>query len=94
MTWRDASLVGTPIPGCPGIGALTSEQDWVVTGSNYGQGFRLYVSPHVSRDEAIRSVVSAMRFTPDGLEWIAANRRIEVERCVRMDGDWLRSRTI
>ena len=91
---REASVVGTPIPGFPALDAVTTETDWVVTGSNYGQQFRMYVSPHVSRDEAIAAVASALRLTAHGLEWIKAERRNEVEHCVRLDNDWLRSRTL
>ena len=90
----EASVVGTPIPGLPGISALTTERDWVVTGSNYGKPFRRYVSPHVTYDEALSAVALAMNLTVDGLEWIKAERRNEVERCVRIDGNWLRSRTL
>ena len=50
---RDASVMGMPIPGFGGVDAVTTEQDWVVTGSRSGQDFKVYVSPHVSRDEAI-----------------------------------------
>lgn len=91
---RDASVVGMPIPGFDGIDARTSEQDWVVTGSRGGKEFRLYVSPHVSRDEAMRAAVSALNLTPDTLEWISAVRRGQVEECVRLDDDWLRSRAL
>ena len=91
---REASVIGTPIPGFAGIDAVTTETDWVVTGSRAGQSFRMYVSPHVTRDEAIRAVASSLRLTPDTLEWITASRRREVETCIRIDGDWLRSRTL
>lgn len=90
----EASVVGTPIPGCVGIDAVTTEQDWVVKGSNCGKPFRLYVSPHISREEAIRAVAITMQFTPDTLEWISASRRNEVEHCIRIENDWLRSRTL
>jgi hypothetical protein len=91
---RNASVVGMPIPGFGGIDARTSEQDWVVTGSRQGQDFRLYVSPHVSRDQAIRAAVSALNLTPATLDWISAARRDHVEQCVRMDDEWLRSRSL
>ena len=87
---RDASVVGMPIPGFGGIDARTTEQDWVVTGSRRGQEFRMYVSPHVTRDEAIRAVAGALNLTPDTLEWITAARRDQVEQCVRLDGQSLR----
>ena len=90
----EASVVGMPIPGLPGLDAVTSERDWVVTGSNYGKPFRRYVSPHVTKDEALAAVALAMGLTVDGLEWIKAERRNEVERCIRVQGDWLRSRTL
>lgn len=90
---HDASVVGMPIPGFGGIDARTSEQDWVVTGSRLGQQFRLYVSPHVTRDAAISAAASALNLTPDTLDWITAARRDHVERCVRMDDGWLRSRS-
>jgi hypothetical protein len=41
---------------------------------------------------AMRHVAFALNLTRNGLEWISARRRHEVERCVRMEGDWLRSR--
>lgn len=88
---RDASVIGVPIPGFGGIDARTTDQDWVVTGSRSGQPFRLYVSPHVGRDEALRAAASALNLTPQVLDWITAARRNQVEQCVRMDGDWLRS---
>lgn len=91
---REASVIGTPIPGFGAIDAVTTEQDWVVTGSRSGQPFKMYVSPHVSRDEAIWSVVSSLQITPETLDWITAARRERVEECVRMDCDWLRSRTL
>lgn len=94
MQRREASVVGTPIPGFHGLDAVTTETDWVVTGSNYGTAFRMYVSPHVTRDEALVAVASALRLTSHGLEWITARRRNEVEQCVRIDNDWLRSRTL
>lgn len=89
----DVSVVGTPIPGFAGIDVTTTEQDWVVTGSSEGKPFRMYCSPHVTRDEAIRAVSNAMHLDPMTLDWISASRRSQVERCVRVDGDWLRSRT-
>jgi len=91
---REATVIGTPVPGIGGIDLRTSEQDWVVSGVHRGQAFRRYVSPNASRDEAIRHVALVLRLTPDGLEWITAKRRNEVEDCIRMDGDWLRSRTL
>lgn len=91
---RDASVVGLPIPGFAAVDAVTTEQDWVVTGSRSGQPFKMYVSPHVSRDEAIWSVVSSLQIVPETLDWISASRRNQVEQCVRMDDDWLRSRTL
>lgn len=75
------------------MGVLTSEQDWVVTGSHLNQPFRRYVSSNVTRDEAIRHVALVLRLTPAGLEWISAHRRCEVEDCIRLESDWLRSRT-
>ena len=90
----EASVVGVPVPGCVGVEAYTTEQDWVVTGSNAGRQFRLYVSPHVSREDAIRAVAATMQFGPATLEWVTARRRQEVERCIRIDNDWLRSRTL
>jgi len=91
---RDASVMGMPIPGFGGVDAVTTEQDWVVTGSRSGQDFKVYVSPHVSRDEAIRAAVSSLQIMPETLDWITAARRDHVEQCVRMDDDWLRCRTI
>jgi hypothetical protein len=91
---RNSTVVGTPIPGFPGVDAVTSENDWVVTGSNYGNPFRLYVSPHVTRESAIEAVALALTLKPDGLDWISAKRRHEVERCVRLDSNWLASRVI
>lgn len=91
---REATIVGMPVPGFGSIDAVTTEQDWVVTGSRSGQAFKMYVSPHVSRDEAIWSVVSSLQITPETLDWISAARRDQVEECVRMDGNWLRSRTL
>ena len=91
---REATVVGMPVPGFGSIDAVTTEQDWVVTGSRSGQAFKMYVSPHVSRDEAIWSVVSSLQITPETLDWISAARREQVEECVRMDGNWLRSRTL
>jgi hypothetical protein len=89
---RDATVVGLPIAGFEAVGIVTSENDWVVTGSHSGKPFRRYVSPHVSEEMAMRMTAQAVGLTPSGLEWISARRRHEVERCVRMDGDWLRSR--
>lgn len=91
---REATVVGMPVPGFGSIDAVTTEQDWVVTGSRSRQPFKMYVSPHVSRDEAIWSVVSSLQITPETLDWISAARRDQVEECVRMDGNWLRSRTL
>jgi hypothetical protein len=90
---RDATVVGLPIPGCP-VDAVTTDTDWVVTGSNAGKPFRAYVSNHVTKDEAIRAAAFSLRLSPTTLEWITAHRRKDVEACVRMDGDWLRSRTL
>lgn len=90
---RDATVVGLPIPGCP-IDAVTTETDWVVTGVNAGKPFRVYVSSHVTKDEAIRAAAFSFRLSPMTLEWITAHRRKDVEMCVRVDGDWLRSRTL
>jgi hypothetical protein len=94
MTRREASIVGTPIPGLGSVDVVTTEQDWVITGVHRGQPFRRYVTPNVTKEQAIAHAARVMRLTPDGLEWITANRRHEVERCVRIDGDWLRSRTL
>lgn len=91
---RDASVVGLPVPGFAAVDAVTTEQDWVVTGSRSGQPFKMYVSPHVSRDEAIWSVVSSLQILPETLDWISAARRDQVEQCVRLDDEWLRCRTI
>lgn len=91
---RDASVVGMPVPGFAAVDAVTTEQDWVVSGSRSGQPFKMYVSPHVSRDEAIWAVVSSLQIMPETLDWISAARRDQVEQCVRMDDDWLRCRTI
>lgn len=91
---REATVVGMPIPGIGGIDARTSEDDWVVTGVHRGQPFRRYVSSNATQETALRMTAMAFKLTPDGLEWITAKRRHEVERCVRLDGDWLRSRTI
>lgn len=91
---RDASVMGMPIPGFGSIEATTTEQDWVVTGSRSGTAFKMYVSPHVTKEQAIRAVVSSLQIMPDTLEWITASRREQVEQCVRMDDDWLRYRTI
>lgn len=89
---HDVSLVGVPVPGIGGIEYLTSEKDWVVTGVHRGQPFRRYVSSNADMDQAIRIAAIALQLTPDGLEWITARRRHEVERCVHAGGDWLRSR--
>lgn len=94
MVAQGASVVGTPIPGLPALDVVTTEQDWVVTGVNEGKPFKAYVSPHVTREEAVRAVASSLRLRPDTLEWITAARRDQVERCIRLDSDWLRSRTI
>ena len=94
ISHRDASIVGMPIPGFAAVDAVTTEQDWVVTGSRSGQPFKMYVSPHVSKDDAIWSVVSSLQILPETLDWISASRRNQVEQCVRMDDDWLRCRTI
>jgi hypothetical protein len=91
---RDVSVIGTPIPGFGGVDAVTTEQDWVVTGSRSGQPFKMYVSPHVTKEAAIRVVVSSLQIMPETLDWITASRREHVEQCVRMDDDWLRCRTI
>lgn len=85
-------MVGVPIPGISGVEAYTTEQDWVVTGVHRGQPFKRYVTPNVDADGAMQSAVAALGFRPHDIEWISARRRHEVERCVRMDGDWLRSR--
>jgi len=87
-------VVGTPVPGFGSLDAVTTEKDWVVTGSRSGQAFKMYVSPHVSREEAIWSVASSLQITADTLDWISAARRDQVEECVRIDGNWLRSRTL
>lgn len=87
----DATVVGMPIPGFAGLEAVTSNQDWVVTGSRFGQAFRMYVSPHVTKEQAIRAAMNAFNMLPDTVEWISATRRDQVEMCVRMDGGWLRS---
>jgi hypothetical protein len=87
-------VVGMPIAGLGGIDARTSEDDWVVTGVHRGEPFRRYVSSNATMDNAISLVAQILKLTPDGLEWITAKRRHEVERCIRLDGDWLRSRTI
>ena len=92
MMERDATVVGVPIPGLAGVDARTSEQDWVVTGVYRGQPFKRYVTPTVDAEGAMRHAVAALGMDPNRLEWISARRRHEVERCVRMDGDWLRSR--
>lgn len=91
---REPTVVGLPVPGMPEIGVLTSEQDWIVTGSHLNTPFRRYVSSNVTRDEAIRHVALVLRLTPSGLEWITAKRRCEVEDCIRPTDDWLRSRTL
>ena len=90
----DATVVGMPIPGFGSIEARTSEQDWVVTGSRSGTAFKVYVSPHVSREQAIRAAAGALELTSGTLDWITAERRDRVERCVRLDDEWLRSRVI
>lgn len=90
----DASVMGMPIEGFGAIEAVTTEQDWVVTGSRGGQPFRLYVSPSVTREQAIMAAASALNLMPANLEWISASRRNQVERCIRLDSDWLRSRTV
>jgi hypothetical protein len=92
--WREPTVIGAPIAGLTAIDAVTTEQDWVVTGVHFGKPFRRYVSPNVDRDGAIAHVANVLSLTPDGLEWITAKRRIEVERCIRPDGNWLRSRTL
>ena len=94
MKERDVTVIGMPVPGFPGVDIVTTEQDWVVTGVHAGQPFKRYVSPNMDADSAIRAAAQALMLTPDGLEWITAKRRHEVERCIRMDGDWLRSRTL
>ena len=91
---REPSIVGLPIPGVPDVGMMTSENDWVVTGVHAGTPFKRYVSSNADRDEAIRHVAMALRLTPERLEWIRADRRRDVEHCVRLDGDWLRSRAL
>lgn len=89
---REATVIGVPVPGIVGLDVRTSEDDWVVTGVHRGEPFKRYVSPNVDSDAAMRHVASALGLTPNGLEWISVRRRHEVERCVRMEGDWLRSR--
>ena len=91
---REPTVVGMPIAGLGGIDIRTSEDDWVVTGVHRGEPFRRYVSPNTSSENAIALVAQILKLTPNGLQWIRAQRRHEVERCIRMDGDWLRSRTI
>jgi len=91
---REPTVVGMPIAGLGGIDIRTSEDDWVVTGVHRGEPFRRYVSPNTSSENAIALVAQILKLTPDGLQWIRAQRRHEVERCIRLDGDWLRSRTI
>lgn len=91
---REPTIVGLPIPGVPDIGMLTSEDDWVVTGVHGGEPFKRYVSSNAGRDDAIRHVAMALRLKPDRLEWITAQRRHEVEQCIRPNSDWLRSRTL
>jgi len=92
MPERDATVIGAPVPGLAGIEVFTSEDDWVVTGVHRGEPFKRYVSPNVDADGAMSHVAMALRLTPNGLEWISARRRHEVERCIRMDGNWLRLR--
>lgn len=87
----DASVVGMPIPGIPMADAVTTELDWVVTGSRQGKPFKWYVSATATRDAAMLCAVSAMNAPPNEIDWIAADRRNTVERCVRLDNDWLRS---
>lgn len=87
---RDASVIGMPIPGFAGVDAVTSEQDWVVTGSHCGREFRIYVSPNVTREGAIRSAMSALNMGAGGMDWVSAARRDQVEQCVRLDGQSLR----
>lgn len=87
----EASVIGMPIPGIPVTDAVTTEQDWVVTGSRKGQDFKLYVSPDATRDAAMVCAIRAMNAIPSDIDWITAARRNQVEQCVRMDSDWLRS---
>lgn len=94
MIAQDASVVGVPIPGLPALDVVTTEQDWVVTGVSAGTPFKAYVSPHVTREQAIHSVAGSLCLRPDRLEWIRAERRDQVEKCIRLDSDWLRSRTL
>lgn len=90
----DVSVIGLPVPGIGGIEYLTSEHDWVVTGIHRGEHFRRYVSSNATRDDAIRIAAIALRLTPDGLEWITARRRNEVENCIQHGCDWIRSRIV
>jgi hypothetical protein len=91
---REATVIGLPIAGFEATGVLTSEDDWVVTGVHRGQAFRRYVSSNATEEIALRMTAQGLKLTPDGLEWIKARRRREVEECIRLDGDWLRSRAL
>jgi hypothetical protein len=91
---REPTIVGTPIPGLTAVDAVTSEDDWVVEGVHLGKPFKRYVTPNVNRDGAIAHVASVLRLTRNGLEWVTARRRNEVEDCIRLQDNWLRSRTI
>lgn len=91
---REATVVGLPIAGFEATGMVTSENDWVVTGVHRGTPFRRYVSANASEELALRMTAQGLKLTPDGLEWIKARRRREVEECIRLDGDWLRSRAL
>lgn len=87
-----ASVVGMPIPGIPVTDAVTTEKDWVVTGSRQGQQFKLYVSPEASRDAAMVCAIRAMNANSADIDWITAARRDQVEQCIRLDGISLRCR--
>jgi hypothetical protein len=91
---REATVVGLPIAGWEATGMVTSESDWVVTGVHCGQPFKRYVSSNASEELALRMTAQGLKLTPDGLEWIKARRRREVEECIRLDGNWLRSRAL
>lgn len=94
MSRREPTVVGLPIPGFAVAGITTSEDDWVVTGSYRGVPFRKYVTPNIDAEHAMRTAVAVLRLDPSGIEWIRAERRRDVEHCVRLDGDWLRSRAL
>ena len=80
---RETTVVGMPVGGLP-VEVCTSERDWVVTGVHHGKAFRHHVSPHVTREEAVWLVVRTQRMKADRIDWIRADRRQDVEKCVHV----------